>query len=139
MEMVEFTVLGKPTAQPRHRMAGKFNYDPAKHLKQDFAVVAQLNAPSTPWVGALRMNILAVFPRPKNHYRTGKRAGELKRKAPQRYTPKGRNDWDNIAKFVCDAINGIYYEDDGQIAIGKVTKIYGTKPRTEVTIWKLEP
>lgn len=46
-----------------------------------------------------------------------------------------RADWDNLAKSICDALNGIAYEDDRQIVEAHVFVERKAKPaRTEVEI-----
>lgn len=40
-----------------------------------------------------------------------------------------RTDWDNLAKLVCDALNGLAYEDDSQIMEAHVFKTF---PRENV-------
>jgi Holliday junction resolvase RusA-like endonuclease len=132
--MIQFTVYGPPKPQARHRMGKGFSYDPSAKIKQDFVAAVQEHRPETPLKGPLKILLSFFFPRPKSHYRTGKRSDELKDDAPTYYTCKGRNDWDNLGKLVCDALNGIMFEDDGQIAVAGVTKRYSDKPRTVVQI-----
>ena len=46
-----------------------------------------------------------------------------------------RCDWDNLAKLVCDALNGAAWDDDDQIVSAEVHKgIDRENPRTEVII-----
>ena len=46
-----------------------------------------------------------------------------------------RCDWDNLAKLVCDALNGAAYGDDDQIVTAEVHKgIDRDNPRTEIRI-----
>ena len=137
MSEIKFTVYGPPKPQARHRTGKGFSYDPSAKIKENFAIIAQQSRPDVPLSGPLRMVLTFYFPRPKSHYRTGKRSSELKDNMPQYYTCKGRNDWDNLGKLVCDALNGIMFEDDGQIASAAVTKWYSTTPRTEVLIQTL--
>lgn len=47
--------------------------------------------------------------------------------------PTKKPDCDNIAKIICDALNGVAYDDDKQIVALKVTKIYSAEPR--VLVW----
>lgn len=47
-------------------------------------------------------------------------------------------DIDNYIKLVCDALNGIAWEDDNVIANLVAVKIYDDNPRTEVHIYYLE-
>jgi len=52
--------------------------------------------------------------------------------------PMSKPDCDNIAKNICDALNGIAYPDDRQISILLVHKIYDTSPFVEVEIDEIE-
>lgn len=126
MKKIEFKVLGDPTAQKRHRhtSAGKFVrvYDPSKSDKMDFLQVAQMYAPEVPYSGALALSLLFVFPRPKSHYRTGKNSGILRDDAP--YFHESKPDNDNLAKFIKDALNKVYWTDDSKISVTLIVKIY---------------
>lgn len=44
-------------------------------------------------------------------------------------------DIDNYIKLVCDALNGIAWEDDNEVAEVYATKRYSNNPRTEVSIY----
>lgn len=46
-------------------------------------------------------------------------------------------DIDNYFKAVADAVNGILYKDDGQIAVSISRKVYSWNPRTEIEIQPL--
>lgn len=48
--------------------------------------------------------------------------------------PTKKPDYDNIAKIVCDALNGVAWYDDAQITNGGVVKRYSEYPRVEVEI-----
>ena len=43
-------------------------------------------------------------------------------------------DSDNIAKIICDSLNGLAYKDDSQIAVLNVEKYYDEEERVEVII-----
>lgn len=43
-------------------------------------------------------------------------------------------DSDNIAKIVCDALNGVAYNDDKQIALLIIMKIYGEEDKLEIEL-----
>lgn len=49
----------------------------------------------------------------------------------------GKPDLDNVAKLICDALNGIVWRDDSQITELFVSKAYMTDPFTRVTITEL--
>jgi len=129
---IEFTVLGNPTALKRHRTFRRGNftgqYDPSKADKRAFAAVAQSNAPEQPIDCPLSMCLGLYFERPKSHYN---KKG-LKPTSPKFHT--SRPDADNILKFVCDALDGIYFKDDSRVCNVVIYKLYDEKPRTEVTI-----
>ena len=48
--------------------------------------------------------------------------------------PTCRPDLDNLMKGVADALNGVAYKDDGQIAGAVIRKQYGRKDNTRVII-----
>jgi Holliday junction resolvase RusA-like endonuclease len=67
-----------------------------------------------------------VVQRPKSHLR---KSG-VKQDAPK----LPRFDLDNAAKACLDALNGVAWEDDSQVARLVVEKSYGTEARTTVRI-----
>lgn len=74
-------------------------------------------APQRPLSGALQVTIHAVYKVPKSWSKEKKRTHIDQ---PKTSTP----DVDNIFKFYTDAMNGIFYNDDAQIASAKVVKQY---------------
>ena len=85
-----------------------------------------MNAGATPGRGPVSVVIDAVFVRPKYH----KTKKGLKVSAPE----LPRQDVDNVAKAVLDALNGIAWVDDTQVQRLVVEKSYGTEGRTTVRI-----
>ncbi len=77
----------------------------------------------------LRIHIRAYYKIPKN---TAKalRADMLDGKI----RPLVKPDFDNVEKIICDALNGIAYQDDKQIVENYMQKFYSDKPRVEVTL-----
>lgn len=148
MEQIKLTILGEPTPQPRHRhfSRGKGDksfvqtYDPAKQKKNSFLSIVHDQAPESPFDCPLAVEIEFYFSRPKNHYGTGRNEGVLKSSAPKFHTNK-RFDIDNLMKFCLDALNKIFWTDDGIICAGEIKKYYakeGESPRTIITIIPLE-
>jgi len=137
---IEFTVLGKPAHQQRHRHFKRANfvqlYDPSKEDKKDFLWVAMQHKPIMTFDCPLEVTIDLLFPRPKAHYRTGKYSHELKLNAPTWHTTKP--DSDNLAKFVMDALNKLFWRDDSIICILNIYKRYSETPRTEITIQTID-
>ena len=120
-----FVVPGNPVPQPRPRFSARGGfaraYTPADHpvhaYRQAVAMLARSAAANlglAPWAGDVSIQIDAVFGRPPSHKKLGN-------KAPGR---PHKSDWDNIAKAVCDALNGIAYVDDDQIVDAHVTRRY---------------
>lgn len=72
------------------------------------------------------------WPRPKNHYRTGKNAGILRDDAPlfKVSTP----DLDKCQRLVGDAFKGVVLKDDAQIVCWNVVKVYADQPGIRLTI-----
>ena len=48
--------------------------------------------------------------------------------------PTKKPDWDNVAKSICDAMNGIVYIDDTQIVDAHVTKVYAANAGVDVGV-----
>lgn len=131
--MIQFEVLGEPKALKRHRMGKGFNFDPSKGDKTDFLWMSKKNAPSKPIDSPIKVSITFRFKRPKSHFGIGKNSNLLKDSAPTYHT--SRPDADNLAKFVLDALNTVYWRDDSIISKLNVTKVYALDtPRTEVEI-----
>ena len=139
MNEIFFTIYGNPKALKRHRTFRRGNfvgqYDPSSGDKADFLAMALKNKPTLPLECPLKMELLFYFDRPKNHYRTGKYAKQLKSDVASWHTSSP--DCDNLVKFVCDSLNGIFYKDDRIISQIIVTKKYDNIPRTEIKITPL--
>lgn len=125
-------MYGDPKAQKRHRTGRGFNYDPSAPDKADFLGIVQHNAPTTPLDKPLSVQISYYFQRPKSHFGTGRNEGKLKSSAPENHI--GKPDLDNLAKFVLDALNKVYWRDDSVIVRLTVDKSYCDRPRTEIII-----
>ena len=131
-----FTIPGDPVAQPRPRVStrGGFAraYVPAKHpvhVYRQAVVLAAKQAGTKPTEHAVSVSLSFTFSRPKSHY---KKSG-LKAAAPA----LPREDVDNLAKAVLDALTCHAWHDDKQVAELHVSKSYGTAGSTEVTIEQL--
>lgn len=128
-----FEVLGDPVPQPRPRVStrGGFAraYVPSKHPVHAYRAAiasAAVDAGATPCTDPLTVIIDLVFARPASHLTTK----GLRKGAP--LLP--RQDVDNCAKAALDALNGVAFADDSQVAKLVVEKSYGTEARTTVRI-----
>ena len=135
---LEFMIPGNPVALKRHRTVkvGKFTkqYDPSEGDKGDFLAKAMQVKPDVPFDEPLKVNMHFFFKRPKAHFRTGKDAGFLKDSAPKWHT--NIPDVDNLVKFVCDSLNGVFWLDDKCICELTALKEYSTYPKIIIRIGK---
>lgn len=90
-----------------------------------------------PLAGPLEVEFHFVLPRPKSHYRTGKHAGELRPDAPYWHTKPA--DATKLIRSTEDALKGIAWGDDSQIAKQAASKTYGDRPGCLIKIRVLPP
>jgi Holliday junction resolvase RusA-like endonuclease len=126
-------VPGDPVPQPRPRVStrGGFAraYVPKTHAVHAYrAAIAEAARAAGAGVHGEPVNVVIDFvaQRPKSHLR---KSG-VKPDAPK----LPRFDLDNAAKACLDALNGVAWEDDSQVARLVVEKSYGTEARTTVRI-----
>lgn len=132
MKTVTFTVAGEPQGKARPRVTRNGTYTPKK--TRDFERLVKLSyrdqcGGMTFGDKPLTVTVTAYMQPPKSVSKK-KRAAML---AGTIY-PKRKPDADNIAKAVCDALNGIAYRDDAQVSLLIVEKLYGDLPRVTVHI-----
>lgn len=127
-----FTVTGKPIGKQRPRVTRHGTYTPKETKDYEKAVqwayMMQCQGAMFPDV-SLMVTIDAYFPIPKS---ASKKKHERMRDGLIR--PKVKPDADNVAKAICDALNGQAYHDDAQICALYVRKWYDENPRCEVQI-----
>lgn len=85
--------------------------------------------------GPVGMEVAFFFPRPAAHYGTGKNAGVLKDTAPNHKASKP--DLDKLMRAIGDALTGVAFRDDSQIAKVEMVKLYGEKPGVSVLVYAL--
>jgi Holliday junction resolvase RusA-like endonuclease len=139
MWLIDFVVYGDPKSLKRHRSYKRGNYigsyDPSQTDKADFLSLCMNNRPSKPFDKPLYLTVIFYFKRPKAHYVAGKTDRPLKQNVPLYHT--GTPDVDNLLKFVCDALNGVFWRDDKYISLIRVLKMYSDRPRTRILIKEL--
>jgi Holliday junction resolvase RusA-like endonuclease len=133
---VTFTVDGSPVAKGRPRFAkrGKFvqTYTPQKTKDYEALVMdaaSDAMGSSEPLETPVAFYLYIHMPIPKSY---SKRLRQDCLDGIEK--PIKKPDWDNIAKAVTDALNGIVYVDDCQIVTAHVKKAYSDTPRIEVLI-----
>jgi crossover junction endodeoxyribonuclease RusA len=94
--------------------------------------------------GPVEISMTFFLDRPKNQYRTGKHAAELRPDAQM--FPASMPDVDKLARLILDALTGIAWKDDGQVVILTAIKRYAdtapcgiTGPGVWITIQGAEP
>lgn len=144
--MVKFTVYGEPKAKGRPRVSvrksgdGKSTFARAYTPKQTVIYENQVKLEYENQCGSYRfpddamldIRIFAYYGIPKS---TSKKKRELMLAGKIRPTKKP--DFDNIAKIICDSLNGIAYQDDKLIVDGMFRKFYSEQPRVEVKILQI--
>ena len=120
--MIRFTTYQKPTPLKRPRFFHGHAFDPSKKDKKLWLKNVMQHVPKKPFTEPLNVMLQFYFKRPKSHFRTGKYSGIRKEKAPK-FNDK-IPDIDNLAKFVLDAMNGVFYKDDKQICQLHCSKNY---------------
>lgn len=127
--VIEGTPVGKQ--RPRYDRRHSRMYTPNKthNYEQAIALTFKSKYPHhKPYTGPVLLTVIAYMPIPKS-YPKYKRVEMAKERVLHTKTP----DWDNIAKVVCDALNGLAWVDDRQV-MGQVFKLYSDRPRLEVYI-----
>jgi Holliday junction resolvase RusA-like endonuclease len=141
--MISFVVLGHPQAKGSKRaipIRGR-SYpalaDSNPRAKAWASLVSGAAHEAMAGAPILRVEPVAVelafyFDRPKGHYGTGRNAWRLKDSAPSHMIVMP--DADKLARCALDALTGIVFRDDAQVADLGVVKWYGTPERAEVRI-----
>ena len=123
---ITFFVDAVPVPQPRHRVGpGSKGGRPRAYLRDDHSVhvfkqIVQIRARQAhqgePLAGPLKVSLLFLMPRPARLV--------WKNKPMDRMQAAVKPDVDNCAKSVYDALNGLLWNDDGQITWAVSYKLY---------------
>lgn len=131
--MIAFTVPGEPKGKGRPRL-GRSGHAYTPH---DTAVYENLvkvcfkesHPMHVPLEDGVAVDITAYYGIPKSTSKK-RRFGMLMRLI----RPLRKPDLDNVAKIICDSLNGIAYHDDSQVYDLHVRKYYDDQPRVDVRI-----
>lgn len=134
-EVRQFIIPGEPMGKGRPKFSNGHAYTPERTRSYEDAVryyyQAQCHYDPYPKDCALVVTIEAIF---------GLAASDSMKKRQAKLcgmlNPTKRADADNIAKIICDALNGIAYHDDAQVTTLNVVKRYGVEPCVKVWISK---
>jgi len=81
--------------------------------------------------GPVKVEAHFFMPRLKSHYGSGKKEGVIKANAPNFHISKP--DLDKLIRCIKDALTGIVWKDDSQVAEVSASKVYSNLPG--VRIW----
>lgn len=134
--MIKFIVPGKPQgkARPRFKRCGNYvsTYNPKstanyEKLVKSSAIEQCKDKLNKEYTGIVKMHIKAYF---KPNKSISKKQYNILIGTEHLKKP----DSDNIAKIICDSLNGLAYKDDSQIAVLNVEKYYDEEERVEVIV-----
>ena len=138
--MICFRFKGEPVGKGRPKITtrGKYAhaYTPKKtkefeeNIRFEFMASTSERMPVYPKDMPVKIEMEFGFEVPKSYSQKKRRACLL---GQVQHTKKP--DADNIAKAVCDALNGYAFEDDSQIVFMQLEKVYAEEPYVEVRIY----
>lgn len=143
MKTVRFTVYGEPKAKGRPRVSVRKSGDGEKTFARAYTpkeTVVYENQVKMEYENQcdsfrfsddamLDVRIFAFYGIPKS---VSKKKRQMMIDGDIR--PIKKPDFDNIAKIICDSLNGIAYRDDAMVVDGMFRKYYSEQPRVEVSI-----
>lgn len=132
--MIKFTVPGKPVGKQRPRFSrtctGVRTYTPRKTQEyEDLVRISYRQVSKEKLKGAISATIYGYFEPPRS---ISKKQREQMLKGDISYIKK--IDSDNLAKSILDALNGVAYDDDAQVCLLIVQKLYAETARVEVVL-----
>lgn len=135
--MLEFTIPGEPQGKARARTVrnkytGKsMSYTPDKTVSYEALVQHYFMAAGGQYAedGIFSVDITAGYGMPKSMSKRKRALAEA-----GTFLPTKKPDLDNIAKLVCDALNGVAWKDDSAVVELVVRKVYATQPGVTVRI-----
>lgn len=133
-----FTVYGKPQgkARPRFTRAGHAYTPESTRDYEESIRMAYIAAEGRkiPAGVPVTVDITAWYAIPKSA-----RGALRERMTNGELVPTVKPDWDNVAKAICDALNGLAWHDDAQVTQATVRKVYGISPMVRVEIREATP
>lgn len=129
--------IPKPQPRPRITVRGKYAYayEPKSITEYKRLVAGKYRSEhkqQLPLTGALSVDVRFYRPIQKSISKI-----ERQRRLLGESLPTVKPDIDNYVKAILDALNGLAFQDDSQIAVLYARKIYSDKPRTEIEITEI--
>lgn len=130
---MEFNIKTRPVAKERPRFANGRVFTPKRTQDFENEVKKQIwqTKPEKFEAGTHLMVLIEC------HFKPTKK--ELEDNPNIINTPCTRyGDWDNMAKSICDAMNGMVYDDDKQIVIGTLCKMYSEEDAIKIMVKEID-
>lgn len=138
MSQHTFTIPGPPVGKgrPRFTTTGIPYTPPATRAAERRARAAYVESggPRFPDGSALTLDVILYVARPRSHLLKG---GTLSKRGREFPVPRSKPDTDNAAKLILDALEGVAFRNDLQVARLTVTRVWSTpelEPFTHVTV-----
>ena len=131
--VIDFVIPGEPKGKgrPRFSKVGAYvkTYTPADTASYEnlVKVLCMEQKKRFSDTAQIKMEILTYYGIPKatpKYKREKMLLGEIR--------PIKKPDADNVAKIICDALNGVAYKDDTQVVDLHIKRYYSSDPRVEV-------
>ena len=128
-------IYGEPRGKgrPRFTRCGQPYTDQRTRGYEDEVRRAYKGARGPMFQGPVEVEIYAFHAVPKSWNKAARTIALANQAAPMR-----KPDADNIAKIVLDALNGLAWRDDTQVAKLTIAKLYSGEPRCEVFVRERE-
>lgn len=114
---------GRPRISTRHGFVRNITPQTTRKYEKDLSESArvQLGMRFEPWIGPVDLEVFFYMPIPKS-------LSKKKREAMRAEWHIVKPDTSNLLKAVEDALNGILWVDDSQVARCTLSKTYGAEP-----------
>ena len=114
------------------RAHGRYPATTVDHRSHVISTLAE-NWQREPLTGAVSVDVVFTFARPKSHYGTGRNADVVKESAPEHHTQ--RVDGDKLARLLGDSLEmaGVV-ADDCQIVEWRIRKLWGRDDSTHLLL-----
>lgn len=136
--LLQITLDGQPKGKgrPRFSRASGRAFTPAATRSYEAALryaAQEEQGEAPPLTGPLRVEIEARMPVPASWPK--KRRDDA---LSNRSAPVGKPDIDNLMKTI-DALNGVVWVDDAQVASATVFKVFSDKPSLQIRVYDWQP
>ena len=120
---MKFTITGKIRGKQRPRVTRSHTYTPKQTIEYEklvrYSLACTDDVVKFDDDAVLQANIKAYFEVPKSY--TKKKIAKIEARS---WYQTNKPDSDNIIKIILDALNGVAYKDDTQVAIIQIEKVY---------------